>query len=181
MRHQAVVVSLILVAAACRHEKVVLNPDKGKQTQREITHGEAPGGTVQSTAGAPVDLATLWEGKRVVLVFYRGGWCPHCKKQLAELAQHQGKIEEAGAVVAAISSDSVEDAKALQTSLGLRFALYSDASLGVITKWGVDDYANGISKPATFVIEPGGAISYKKVGERPDDHPTIGELMAALE
>lgn len=159
----------------------MLNPDKGKQTQREMTLGMAPGGSVQSTAGAPVDLATLWDGKRVVLVFYRGGWCPHCKKQLGELAQNQGKIEETGAVVAAISSDSIEDAKALRTNLGLRFELYSDASLAVITKWGVDDYANGISKPATFIIEPGGAISYKKIGERPDDHPTIGELMAALE
>jgi peroxiredoxin len=51
----------------------------------------------------------------------------------------------------------------------------------VITKWGVDDYGKGIARPATFVVEQGGAISYRKVGEKASDHPSIDELLAAME
>jgi peroxiredoxin len=138
-------------------------------------------GTVTTRAGAPLDLATLWEKQRVVVVFYRGHWCPHCKHQLGELNSHQKQLAEREAIVVAISSDPPADAEALHRKLSLTFEVYSDPELAVISKWGVDDYGKGIARPATFVVEQGGAISYRKVGENASDHPSIDELLAAMQ
>ena len=172
-----------VAAAGCRPEPV-LNPHKQPRgTKPEVTHvsqDQAPGGTVKGRDGATVDLATLWQRKRVVLVFYRGHWCPHCQHQLGELNKHRAEIEGMNAVIAAISSDEIADAEELHKKLELGFELYSDQPLAVIAKFGVEDYSAGISLPATFVVEPGGQISYRKIGEKPSDHPSMDELMAAL-
>lgn len=167
----------------------VLNPNKQKgkpgrpEVDRDPTLAVAPDAVVKKRDGTPFDLASLWEkGKdqKVVVVFYRGGWCPHCKKQLGELQAHYKDFNDVKAVIVGISNESGADATALRDKLGLGFELYSDPELTVITKWGVEDYGAGIARPATFVIEPGGAISYRKVGENPADHPSMDELLAAL-
>jgi peroxiredoxin len=175
----------LLALAACRHEPVQ-NPTKGKsgggapQVERDVTQSVAQPGTVTTRAGAPLDLATLWERQRVVVVFYRGHWCPHCQHQLGELNEHQKDLTEREAIVVGISSDPPEDAETLHKKLNLVFEVYSDPQLAVITKWGVEDYGAGIARPATFVVEKGGAISYSKVGEKASDHPSIDELLAAM-
>jgi peroxiredoxin len=172
---------LSVAAAGCRPEQVVLNPNKNRRevgvpdVQRDVSNQEAPGGTVQSTKGDAVDLASLWQDKRVIVVFYHGHWCPNCQKELGEINDH---LREIDAVVIAISSDESTDAKALHDKLGLAFELYADPSLQTIAKWGVEDYGANIAQSATFVVEPGGKISYRKVGENKSDHPSIDELVA---
>ena len=176
---------LVLALAACRPEPV-LNPAKQRsrggtpEVARDLTQDRAQPGTVTTRAGAPLDLSTLWENQRVVVVFYRGHWCPHCQHQLGELNQHQKELAEREAIVVAISSDVPGDAEVIHAKLGLAFEVYSDPELAVITKWGVEDYGKGIALPATFVVERGGAISYRKVGDKPSDHPSIDELLAAM-
>lgn len=177
-------VLLVVVAIACRHEPV-LNPDNAaprtKTKQVDKAQQVAPDGImVQTQDGKPIDLATLWRAQRVVVVFYRGHWCPHCKHQLGELEKRRVEVGNLGATVVAVSSDSPADAAALRQQLGLGFQLYADPQLAMITRWGVDDYQNGISLPATFVVEVGGAISYRRVGAAPSDHPSMDELLAAL-
>lgn len=177
---------LLAVLVACTPAPV-LNPNKptrrpGKaEVERDVTLAVAPAAVVHKRDGSTIDLATLWQTQKVVVVFYRGGWCPHCQKQLGELQEHHKDFTEAKAIVIGISNESGADATALRDKLSLGFELYSDPELAVITKWGVEDYGAGISRPATFVIEPGGAISYRKVGENPSDHPSMAELLGALD
>ncbi len=140
----------------------------------------APGGTVTSSQNTSVELSSLWQDHRVVLVFYRGHWCPYCQHQLDDLNKHFGDFEAKGATIVAVSVDSIADEQKMTQKFGLRFQLYSDPQLAVITKFGVDDYAAGISRPAVFVIEKGGAIVYKRVGDRADDRPTVEEILAAI-
>ena len=177
--------SLIIGFAACRAEDPPLNPYKGKDRQgppaveQEVT--QAPPATVTKRDGNQIDLASEWEKRKVLVIFYRGGWCPYCAKQLAELQANQKKFADAGAIIVGISSDSVEDANKTRDKLGLNFELYSDPSLTVITKWGVEDVGANIARPAAFVVEPGGAITYRRIGKAPSDMPSISELVAALE
>ncbi len=149
---------------------------------REAAGGSdiAPGGMVTSAQNTNVELASLWQDHRVVLVFYRGHWCPYCQHQLDDLNKHFGDFEQKGATIVAVSVDSIADQQKMSQKFGLRFQLYSDPQLAVITKFGVDDYAAGISRPAVFVIEKGGTIAYKRVGDRPDDRPTTDEILAAI-
>ena len=157
--------------------KVSKRPGKA---EIDVTLAVAPETVVKKRDGSTIDLATLWANKKVVVVFYRGGWCPHCAKQLGTLQSHHKDFTAAEAVVVGISNESGADATALRDKLGLGFELYSDPELAAITKWGVEDYGAGIARPATFVVEPGGAISYRKVGDSPADHPTMDELRGAL-
>lgn len=160
-----------------------LNPHK-QQARRadevERTLTTAPAAVVKKRDGSSFDLATLWQDKTVVIYFYRGGWCPHCKKQLAELQQNYKAFDEAQAIVVAVSNEPGEAATALRTQLALGFELYSDPELEMIAGWGVQDYSQGIAKPAAFIVEPGGAIRYRKVGDTATDQPSVDELLAAL-
>ena len=179
------VVLLVLLIAACRPETPPLNPykNKGRQGRGEVeqTPAEAPAATVTKRDGTQIDLSEMWAKQKVVVVFYRGGWCPHCAKQLGELQANQKQFAQAGAIILGISSDSVEDANKTRDKLGLNFELYSDPQLTVISKWGVEDVGANIARPATFIVEPGGMITYRKIGKSPADHASIAELVTAVE
>lgn len=46
---------------------------------------EIPNADVFNTEGASIDLKTYIADKPVILVFYRGGWCPYCMRHLSAL------------------------------------------------------------------------------------------------
>jgi peroxiredoxin len=168
---------------ACRPETPPLNPHKKKppdtgEVQR--VPQQAPSAIVTKRDGSQIDLATLWEKQRVVVVFYRGGWCPHCQKQLGELQANQKKFADSDAIIVGITADSVDDVNKTRDKLGLNFELYSDPQLKVISQWGVEDVGQNIAKPAVFVVQVGGDVSYRKIGKSPADHPTVDELIVAL-
>jgi peroxiredoxin len=172
-------------AFACAHERIdpgrpAPGPPTGDAITRDVSGGAAPGGTVHALDGKDVDLATLWEHQPVVIVFYMGHWCPACQHQLGDLDKRLADFAAANATVIAISTDSVDDATALHDRLGLHFDLYSDPDEAAATKWGVADFSVGVAKPATFVVEPGGAIRFRHVGKTELDRPKIDEILAAL-
>jgi peroxiredoxin len=180
---------ILALVAACRPDPVPLNPHKQqaprtKEIDRDVSLAPAPDALVKKRDGTEFDLAALWakeKDQKVVVVFYRGGWCPYCKKQLAELQEHYRDFMDAKAVVVGVSNEEGAASTALREKLGLGFELYSDPELAMITKWGVEDTAQKIAKPATFVVQPGGMISWRKIGDKPSDHPTMEELLAALQ
>lgn len=177
-----------LALASCRPEPIPHHPSRGagvgvgeRDVDRDPTQRQAPAGSVVARPdGTTLDLATLWDKHRAVVVFYMGGWCPHCKRQLAALQAAQKDIADLDAVIVGVSADKPEDAKALHDSLNLTFELASDPTLEVIAKWGVEDVGQHLAFPATFIVEKGGAISYRKVGKNQTDRPTTDEIVTAL-
>ena len=174
---------LLALLIACRPAPVI-NPNKDTRVrasqpaiQREAELSVAPGGTVTARDGNPVELASLWAEQPVVVVFYRGHWCPPCARQLGDLDKRRADFAAANATLIAISSDRPEDLATMTAKLGLGFELYSDSQLNVISRWGVEDLGNGIAKPATFVVLPSGEIAYRKIGENVDDRPTVDQLL----
>ncbi len=160
------------------HTKRGAGPDP--TVDRDVTLDVAPGGVVLGNGGSNVDLGTLWVSQRTLVVFYMGGWCPHCAKQLGDLNNAQKQFTDRNVRIIAISADSTEDAAAMSAKLTLGFPLYSDPELAVIAKWGVEDFGKHIARPAVFIVEPGGAISYRKVGSKAEDRPSVDQLLAAL-
>ncbi|MBA3459426.1 MAG: redoxin domain-containing protein [Deltaproteobacteria bacterium] len=177
---------LFVLIAACTPQQRVENPHAKRlkspdpAVDRDVTLDVAPGGVVLAKDGSNVDLGTLWVSQRAVVVFYMGGWCPHCQKQLGDLNDAQKKFNERGARIIAISADSTDEAKAMSDKLRLGFDLYSDPQLAVIAKWGVADHGSNIARPSTFIVEPGGSISYRKVGSKPEERATVDQILAAL-
>jgi len=87
--------------------------------------------------------------------------------------------------VIAVSVDSVEDSARLSEGMGLEFPLLSDPEAEVITAWGVT-HSGGkpgggvIARPATFLVEPDGTISWRYLTDNYRIRLRSKQLLAAL-
>lgn len=89
----------------------------------------APNATVEDDAGKPVELASLFERGSVLLVFYRGGWCPYCSFQIHELARALPEYRKRGVTPVAISVDRPEEASKSKATYAIEFPVLSDPEL----------------------------------------------------
>ncbi|RBP84998.1 peroxiredoxin [Cytobacillus firmus] len=117
----------------------------------------------------------------VVLVFYRGGWCPFCNMQLKAYQKILPEIQAIGAQLITISPQKPDHSLSLQEKEGLEFQVLSDPNGLVTAKYnllfdvppGVKEVMEGIglnlaeynntSKwvlpvPATFMIDESAII-----------------------
>ena len=58
---------------------------------------------VRSAKGKKVSLYKLLREKPIVLIFYRGGWCPFCNVHLAEMQGIESAVRDLGYQLVAIS------------------------------------------------------------------------------
>lgn len=79
-------------------------------------------------------------GKRVLIKFFRGQWCPYCSAELRHFEELRPKLEERGVTILALSKDSVADAAKNRSRDGLGFTLLSDPDLVVIRQYGVEHH-----------------------------------------
>jgi peroxiredoxin len=67
---------------------------------------QAPMVTFTDTGGKKVSLQSLIAEQPIVLIFYRGGWCPYCVKQLKEFEeQRESTSRRAGGRIVAVSTE----------------------------------------------------------------------------
>ncbi|HEY4197287.1 MAG TPA: peroxiredoxin-like family protein, partial [Mucilaginibacter sp.] len=87
--------------------------------------------------GKSFDLNAQAAKKPTILIFYRGGWCPFCNKELAGIQSAQANLVKMGYQIIAISTDSPEN---LTKSIGkhqLSYMLLSDSDLGISKQFGI--------------------------------------------
>jgi peroxiredoxin len=65
----------------------------------------APGFTVHRENGSAYQFEPRRLSRPQVLIFYRGGWCPYCNMQLADLHEVEPKLRKGGFDVLFLSSD----------------------------------------------------------------------------
>jgi peroxiredoxin len=100
----------------------------------------APNTTLKTVDGAPVSLKALTMEKPTVLIFYRGGWCPYCNRQLAGLKDIESQLDELGYQIIAISPETPEQLQAQKLQEKFTVRLLSDASLSAISGFGIGFY-----------------------------------------
>lgn len=146
----------------------------------------------------------LQSGKRVVLTFYKGGWCPYCNIELKGYAKLLNEFESKGAIVVAISPQLVESSSSTAKQNHLKFPVLSDVDAVVIQKYGLlfhlapelrsvytDHWkmnvpaANGNDRfelplCATYIIEPDATVSYSFVKVDYTQRAEPAEVLAAL-
>ncbi|MGI8827364.1 MAG: peroxiredoxin-like family protein [Chloroflexota bacterium] len=88
----------------------------------------APDFALPNQLGQDVALAGRLAQGPVVLVFYRGDWCPFCNLTLVHLQRNIEAIEAAGASLIAISPQAPDRSLTLAERHGLRFSVLSDTS-----------------------------------------------------
>lgn len=160
---------------------------------------QAPDFSLPDQYGSPVRLSEQLEllaaegkggeGKEswVLLVFYRGYWCPHCTADLRALQQNLREFAGRGVQIIAISSDSTTVIRKYTQAQGYAFTFLSDPEAEVIEEYGLLREGEGmrrhdVARPAQFLIDSSGIIRWANVT---DDHLNVRlqpeELLATLD
>lgn len=98
---------------------------------------KAPTATLADLDGKPVNLADAIAGKPTVLIFFRGGWCPFCSRQLAALGEHELDLRALGFQIVAISAEAAGKLAATADKTHVRYRLLSDEKAAASLAYGV--------------------------------------------
>ena len=106
--------------------------------QRSLRPGQAaPNFTLPDATGQPVTLAALLATGPVVLVFYRGNWCPYCNVQLRAYNQTRAEFEALGATLVAVSPQTPDLTTLTAEEKDLQFPVLSDVGNAVARQYGL--------------------------------------------
>jgi len=97
----------------------------------------APDFILPDTDGNAVRLYSLLRAGHVVVVFYRGSWCPYCDLHLRGFQQRLAELRELGAQVVAISPDLGDDLLSAKIKSQLALPVLSDEGDKVIRQFGL--------------------------------------------
>ena len=144
----------------------------------------APEIDADSITSSPVRLSKL-RGRVVLLIFYRGLWCPSCRRQLDQLAVEYDTLRAMRAEIIAISSDQPDLSRVHHVANGWPFPIVGDPELRFIDRYGVRDPADPegrqIARPSVFLLDPALIVRFAHVGLHRQDRPALGTIMLALE
>ena len=97
----------------------------------------APDFTAKTGEGERVMLSELLDLGPVVLIFYRGAWCPYCNLHLHSFGAALPRIREKGASVVAVSIDVPQYASKMAVSNLLGFPVVSDPKAEILDAYGL--------------------------------------------
>ncbi|RYG31259.1 MAG: AhpC/TSA family protein, partial [Chitinophagaceae bacterium] len=89
------------------------------------------------SSGKTFDLNLSVSKTPTILIFYRGGWCPYCSKQLSALQEIEPELKDLGYQLIAISTDSPENLSQTMAKEKLGYTLLSDADLKAAKEFGI--------------------------------------------
>jgi peroxiredoxin len=195
--HRNQPLSETLAAVAAYFTQQVFTPDQVRPARDAIagmiaadvlsqikTVGENVGNfSLPDADGRSVTLSNLLQSGPVVVVFYRGEWCPYCNLHLSRFQHHLEEFRNAGATLIAISPQTPDHSDNVQTKNSLEYSVLSDVGSHVARQFGVaydepagmaelhntfgvriSDFNGGDDKtlpiPATFVIDQQGKIAW---------------------
>jgi peroxiredoxin len=176
--------------------------DKAENVTPLLNGTTAPNVTVKTADGSPVSLQALLMQKPTVLIFYRGGWCPYCSRQLAELKSIEQDLVNEGYQVLAVSPESPEKLQSQKLETEFAVTLISDESLDAIRGFGVGYYVPNDTRklykdrmdvnltvdateqgvlpaPAIFIIDEAGTIQFSYVNPDYTVRPSAALVLSA--
>jgi|HubBroStandDraft_1064217.scaffolds.fasta_scaffold83329_2 peroxiredoxin len=154
--------------------------------------------------GKMVSSAVLLVQKRLAVCFIRGRWCPFCVGQMEAMNLIAPEIEQAGAMLIAISPQTVKQSFFMHDQHKLRFPLLSDAGNQIARQFGLSyrvpefeaevyrhafvnlPFTNGdesweLPIPATYILDHDGTVLYKAADEDYTERPEPADIVAALQ
>jgi peroxiredoxin len=136
---------------------------------------------IPSAENVYFDLNKSVSTKPSILVFYRGGWCPFCSRQLSGLQKIYPELKKIGYQLIAISTDDPIHLKQSLTQENLNYVLLSDADLSVSKSFGLaykapESYSKLLPQtsggknsdlllpvPSVFILDRKGVIQFEYI------------------
>lgn len=153
--------------------------------------------------GNEVRLKDLLKKGKVVLVFYRGYWCPFCNKELSRLADSLQLIKEKNTILVAVTAEKPEFIDSTISRTKATFPILNDVGLKIMKAYdvsyevqenvytryrnsGIDleknNGANGkyLPVPAVFIIDKESTITYRFFEPDYKKRPWVKDILAHL-
>lgn len=164
----------------------------------------APDVVMNTSEGISVSLREFYQDQPLVIIFYRGYWCPACNKYLSAFSERTQEIEAAGAKVVAITPETYENAQTTAKNTGIDFTVISDADGKIMNAFDVsfdvtEEYQTKIKEnfdasiaetnaskeavlpvPATFIIDTDGQIIYRQFDPNYKNRASVDKILEHL-
>jgi peroxiredoxin len=187
------------------HAQVILELKKQGLADRIFPAGsKAPDFDLQDHNGQLVSSQPLLSQGPLVVIFFRGRWCPFCVGQLEAMNLMAPQVREAGSHLIAISPQTVQQSFFMADQHKLRFPLLSDAGNKIARQFGLVyrvpeaqqsiyrrsfvnlPFANGddsweLPMPATFILARDGTVIYASADEDYTERPEPQEILHRLQ
>ncbi|MCB0401803.1 MAG: AhpC/TSA family protein [Flavobacteriales bacterium] len=138
----SVLTILVVPFLACAQVKDDAIIKKGVDVSKHVPKGieagqQAPEIVGVSVDGRQVESKAMVEDKELVLIFYRGNWCPYCSRHLSNLNDSLQYLTQAGAEVVVIGPENFESAHKTQEKTESDFILLPDTSMQLMQAYDV--------------------------------------------
>lgn len=154
--------------------------------------------------GHAVSLTELLKKGPVVLIFYRGYWCPVCARYLKQYNDSLQLITGKGATLVAVTTEGGEGVEKTREKTKVKFHIISDKDGSIARNYGVnftvtDAYQNKINTmlhadiaansaygkpelpvPATYIINQQGVIVYRQFDPDYKNRASVQEILEHL-
>ncbi len=165
---------------------------------------EAPSFTARDAGGEEFTLTEALKTGPVVMIFYRGHWCPVCNEHLGTIQDSLSLILEKGASVIAVSPQKPEYLDRMAEQTGAEFRLLYDkgyaiadaydvtftpprrtlvmynTALGAKLKESQTDDSQRLPIPATYIIGQDGGIAWRQFDPNYKNRSTVKEILENL-
>ena len=164
---------------------------------------KAPDFKAKDQNGEEIRLKDLLKKGKVVLVFYRGQWCPYCNKELSRLQDSLQLIKDKGATLVAVSPELPENVSKTVEKTKAGYSILYDEELKIMKAYDVEfevqenvltryrnsgldiEKFNGkngkfLPVPAVYIIDKEQTITYRFFEPDYKRRPSVKELLDNL-
>ncbi len=165
---------------------------------------KAPDFKAKDQQGKEIRLKDELKKGKVVLVFYRGQWCPYCNKHLKKLEDSLQLIKDKGAILIAVSPETTENITKTVEKTGATYSILHDEGMKIMKAYDVDfelqentviRYRNGgidieanngkngkwLPIPAVYIIDQESTVTYRFFDTDYKKRPSVQEILKHLE
>ena len=164
---------------------------------------QAPRITGTDQFGQTIDSEIILKEKKLLLLFYRGNWCPYCKKHLKQLSENLQAITAKGYYVVVVTPEKLEKTKETTKEVDAKYTILHDSENKIMndykvafevndknvtsyygfTKKKVEKYNsqnnNVLPVPATYIINQDGKIGYVHYDPDYSNRASLEEIINA--
>ncbi len=162
---------------------------------------KAPDFMVKDHAGKMVSLKKMTQKGKVVVMFYRGAWCPYCNKYMSQLEQSLSEFSAKNATVIAVTPETDESINKAIDKTKATFSVIYDKDRSIMKNWKVayslsDDmkvkykgYGMDLEKqqgdwmlpvPATYVVGKDCKIEFVHFDENFQKRAEVADILKVL-
>lgn len=132
-------------------------------TNTVLSKGDTPKEfNLPDSSGMKFSLATQLQTHHVLLIFYRGDWCPYCIDQFSTIQPVLPQIKQHGVKLLAISPDDAATAENTQRKFGQDYAFLTDTDLAVTQSYGLASDKE-LPHPAVFLLRKANSLAASEV------------------